>query len=570
MKRYIKYIFIALAALSSASCIKEVFPVGGSQTQAQVSESKSAMMSMIKAIPASMTTSGTIGYAGSYGDHTDFGIPGIHLRFEHMLEDMATMAENPFYNRFYAYDMNEAQGYQYTYCAYFWDAYYTWIRLANDVILSIAPAVEEVGDSDSEDAVKLRDILGQAYAYRAMCYLDLARLYEPKTVDQQYVAKGYEIPEDVYGLTVPIVNDTTSLNTTKNNPRVERDVIYNFIIGDLENALELMDETDKTFSRPTVNSVYGMLARTYLELGYSEGEYAAAFPAEEMFAKASEYARKLIDEGGFSPLTQTQWEDPVNGFNNAASNDAWIWGFSLVAENLSNLLTFVSHISSEASWGYARYAQFGVSARLYDQIPDTDFRKHSWIDPKKEEYYAYKFAGTEEDKQDFLTGMPAAKAYQSIKFRPAMSECSDFNIGNAADYCLMRIEEMYFIEMEAQARLKGVEEGKKLLKNFMTTYRDPSYNRNPGSMDDFMAELLLQKRVEFWGEGILLFDYKRLDMGITRGYPGSNHAGVFKYNTVGRSPQWNIVITRAEFQSNTAITDGKNNPDPSGKIDLAQ
>ena len=561
MKRYIKYIFIALAALSSASCIKEVLPVGGSQTQAQVSASKTAMMSMIKAIPASMTTSGTIGYASSYGDHTDFGIPGIHLRFEHMLEDMATMAENPFYNRFYAYDMNEAQGYQYTYCAYFWDAYYTWIRLVNDVILSIKPVVEQSGEADDEETVKLRDILGQAYAYRAMCYFDLARLYEPKVNDYT------EVSESILGLTVPIVDENTTLEQTKNNPRVPRKEMYDFIFGDLTKAIELLDETDRTFSRPTLYSVYGMMAKAYLELGYSEDP---AFPREEMFANAAKYARLVIDEGGYSPLTQSQWEDPVNGFNNAAANNAWIWGFSLVAENLSNLLTFVSHISSEASWGYARYAQFGVSAKLYDQIPDSDFRKHSWLDPKKEEYYAYKFAGTQEDKQDFLNGMPAAKAYQAIKFRPAMGECSDFNIGNAADYCMMRIEEMYFIEIEAQAQLKGMEEGKKLLKKFMTEYRDASYNRNPGTMSDFLTEMLLQKRVEFWGEGILLFDYKRLDMGITRGYPGSNHAGVFKYNTVGRSPQWNIVITRAEFQSNTAINDSNNNPDPSGKIDLAQ
>ena len=559
MKRHITYILISIAALSSASCIKEVLPVGGSQTQAQVSASKTAMMSMIKAIPASMTTSGAIGYASSYGDHTDFGIPGIHLRLEHMLEDMTTMAENPFYNRFYAYDMNEAQGYQYTYCAYFWDAYYTWIRLVNDVILSIKPVVEG-STGDDEETIRLKDILGQAYAYRAMCYLDLARLYEPKENDYTVIS------ESIKGLTVPIVDENTTLDQTKHNPRVPRDTMYDFIISDLNKAVELMDESDRTFSRPTINAVYGMLARTYLELGYSGDP---AFPAEEMFTKASYYARLVIDEGGFSPLTQSQWEDPVNGFNNAAANDSWIWGFSLVAENLGNLLTFVSHISSEASWGYARYAQFGVSARLYDQIPDTDFRKHSWLDPKKEEYYAYKFAGTEEDKKDFLSGMPAAKAYQALKFRPAMGECSDFNVGNPADYCLMRIEEMYFIEIEAQARLKGLEEGKRLLGNFMTSYRDASYNRNPGSMDDFMTEMLLQKRVEFWGEGILLYDYKRLDMGITRAYPGSNHAGVFKYNTVGRSPQWNIVITRAEFQSNTAIDDTNNNPDPSGKIELA-
>jgi len=561
MKRYIKYILISLAALASVSCIKEVLPVGGSQTQAQVSESKTAMMSMIKAIPASMTTSGTIGYASSYGDHTDFGIPGIHLRFEHMLEDMATMAENPFYNRFYAYDMNEAQGYQYTYCAYFWDAYYTWIRLVNDVILSIKPVVEGSANADDEQTLALKDILGQAYAYRAMCYLDLARLYEPKVNDYT------DISDAILGLTVPIVDENTTLDQTKNNPRVPRKDMYEFILGDLAKAEEMLDESDRTFSRPTIHAVHGMMARTYLELGYSADP---AFPRDEMFTKAAEYARLVIDEGGYSPLTQAQWEDPVNGFNNAASNNAWIWGFSLVAENLGNLLTFVSHISSEASWGYARYAQFGVSAKLYDQIPDSDFRKHSWLDPKKEEYYAYKFAGSEADKQSFLNGMPAAKAYQALKFRPAMGECSDFNIGNAADYCLMRIEEMYFIEIEAQAQLKGVEEGKKLLKNFMTQFRDDSYSRNPGTMSDFLTELLLQKRVEFWGEGILLFDYKRLDMGITRAYPGSNHAGVFKYNTVGRSPQWNIVITRAEFQSNTAINDSNNNPDPSGKIDLAQ
>ena len=560
MKRISKYIFILLALAAASSCIKEVLPVGGSQTQAQVSASKSAMMSMIKAVPASMTMSGTIGYAGSYGDHTDFGIPGIHLRFEHMLEDMTTMAENPFYNRFYAYDMNEAQGYQYTYCAYFWDAYYTWIRLVNDVILSIKPVVEEKEGVETEETIQLRDILGQAYAYRAMCYFDLARLYEPKVND-------YTDVSSVLGLTVPIVDENTTIEQTKNNPRQPRDKMYEFIFDDLNKALELLNPSDVTFSRPTVNAVYGMLARVYLELGYSDDP---AFPRKEMFTNAAEYARKLIDEGGFSPLTQSQWEDPVNGFNNAAANDSWIWGFSLVAENLSNLLTFVSHISSEASWGYARYAQFGVSARLYDMIPDTDFRKHSWLDPKKEEYYAYKFAGTEADKKSFLTGMPAAKAYQALKFRPAMGECSDFNIGNAADYCLMRIEEMYFIEIEAKAQLSGVEEGKKLLKKFMTTYRDASYSRNPATMQDFLTEMLLQKRVEFWGEGILLFDYKRLDMGITRGYPGSNHAGVFKYNTVGRSPQWNIVITRAEFQSNTAIKDANNNPDPSGTIKLAQ
>ena len=63
-----------------------------------------------------------------------------------------------------------------------------------------------------------------------------------------------------------------------------------------------------------------------------------------------------------------------------------------------------------------------------------------------------------------------------------------------------------------------------------------------------------------------MFDYKRLDQPIDRS--AANHAGVFKRRTVRRSPQWNIVITRSEFQSNTAINESLNNPDPSDKIEL--
>ncbi len=556
MKNILKRVFIAASTvLAMTACIYEVVPQGGSQTQAQVSASESALKAMIKAFPPAMYSSGCGGYASSYGDHTDFGYPAIALRLEHMLEDMATMADNPYYNRFYAYAMNSGQGSQYTSAAYFWDLYYGWIRLANDVIASIRPAVEEEENPDPE----LEHILGQAYAYRAMCYLDLARLYEPKTNDYTDVRK-------VLGLTVPIVDENTTIEQTKNNPRVDRATIYNFIFADLKRAEDLIDSSIKTYSAPTLIAVYGMYARAYIELGYSNDP---AFPSKESFTKAAEYARLVIDESGKTPLTQTQWEDPVTGFNSGSANNAWIWGLTTSSENLNNLLTFVSHISSEAAWGYARYAQFGVSKRLYDAIPDEDWRKHSWLDPKREEYYAYKFAGDEKDKDDFLNSMPAARDYQALKFRPAQGECADFNVGNPADFCMMRIEEMYFLEAEATYHLDPAQ-GVKLLKDFMTEYRYKSYNRiNKGAdQTTFLTELLLQKRIEFWGEGILFYDYKRMNMGITRSYPGSNHAGVYKLNTVGRSPQWNVVVTRREFQNNTAITEDTNNPDPSDKIEL--
>lgn len=549
---------ILAAAVFSASCIQETVPVGGSVTQEQVSASDFALMSMINAMPASMSTSGTGGYAGSYGDHTDFGIPGIHLRLEHMLEDIATMADNPYYNRFYAYSLNQAQGHQYTYCAYFWDMYYTWIRLANDVIASMVPAIED--GADEETMVQLKHNLGQAYAYRAWCYLDLARLYEPKDNVEA------PVPANIVELTVPIVDENTTIDDCKNNPRATRSEIYQFILDDLKRAEENLNPAITTFSQPTMMMVYGLYARTYLELGYERSGYN-----KDMFAKAAEYARMVIDQSGKTPLTKEQWTDPTTGFNSASSNNAWIWGLALSAENLNNLLTYTSHISSEASWGYAAYAQFGASQILYDAIPETDFRKLSWLGPDKDEWTSgkYRFAGSDADRDAFLNGQgrPAAKPYTALKFRPAQGECNDFNVGNAIDYCLMRVEEMHFIEMEAEYHLDA-SKGVNMLRDFMHEYRDASYNRIQVGADfaAFKKELLLQKRIEFWGEGILLYDYKRLDEPIDRS--ASNHAGVFKLRTVRRSPQWNIVITRAEFQSNTAINEGLNNPDPSDKIEI--
>ena len=107
----------------------------------------------------------------------------------------------------------------------------------------------------------------------------------------------------------------------------------------------------------------------------------------------------------------------------------------------------------------------------------------------------------------------------------------------------MRIEEMYFIEAEAVAHTDFAK-GKSLLETFVKT-RNPEYTCNANTLGVFLIDdLLFQKRIEFWGEGILIYDYKRLDAGIQRGYAGTNQASVYRLNCTGRSPQWNFVITR--------------------------
>ena len=552
------YTYIIIAALLLSGCIKETLPQGSVQTQDQVSESESALQAMANAIPASMMTSNVLGWAASssYGDHTDFGIGAIHLKTEFMLEDMVTSGDNPYYNRFYAYVMNRNQGERYIYCAYFWQCYYKWIRMTNDIISLVDP------QTATDEALQL---LGQAYAYRAMCYLDLARLYEPKE-------NSYTDVSSILGLTVPIVTQSTSEQQAKDNPRASRNDLYAFIISDLAMAQAYLSPSVTSYTLPTLSAVYGLFARAYLEMGYWDDDESS-----ENFSEAARYARMAITISGKTPLTQEQWEDPVNGFNNGATSNSWIWGLTTSSENTINIITYTAHISSEGTWGYAPLSQICASKRFYDAIAEGDFRKHSWLDPsymenpESNQPYAYKFSGSDQDKSNFLSGTdanPPAVPYQNIKFRPYQGECSDYAVGNCADHPLMRVEELMFIEMEATAH-SNLAAAKQLLENFMDTrVLDGSYSCSASDLETYLDEMLFQKRVEFWGEGVLFFDYKRLGTGITRGYPGTNESAIYALNSDGPSPQWNIVVTNAEFQYNSAIGTSTNNPDPSGLLTL--
>ena len=550
----IKITLILSTVLVSAGCVSETFPKGSTLTSGQVDNSEYALSYLVNGIPSAMMAAGTAGYGSTYGYHADFGISAIHFMTESMLEDLTVSGELGYY-WFGAFFQNLSMGADYIYGAYFWDCYSAWIKQTNDIIVRAA-------DRDFENDAEVRDYIGQAYAYRAMFYLDLARLYEPKT-------NGYtEVSNDIKGLTVPIVDENTTEADAKNNPRATREQIYDFILSDLQMAEQFVDTTSTSYTRPTLAAIYGLYARTYLEMGYTDEHVDV-----EANKLAVKYARKAIEKSGKTPLTQAQWEDPVSGFNSGNSNNSWIWGLTLSVENSSNLVTAAAHIVSEAKWGYGVLSQPSANKAFYSQISDSDFRKHSWLDPKLFQYYNYKFAGTAADQQEFLNGsyyQYAASPYQSIKFRPASGECNDYTIGNLIDCLLMRVEEMYFIEIEATLRISGPDAARELLHNFIRKYRYSSYDctLTTASEQSFIKEMLFQKRVEFWGEGILFYDYKRLNQGITRGYAETNFPSVARFNTTGRSPQWNICITRGETQSNRAIPQSLNNPDPTGKITL--
>lgn len=556
----IKSLSIVLAAFVAAGCVKETFPAGGTLTTGQVESNEMSLDYMLNGIPAAMMTSGTAGYASTYGYHADFGIPAIHLMTEAMLEDLTVSGELGYW-WFGAFTQNLSQGADYIYCAYFWDCYYAWIKLVNDIII-------KVGEVTPETDKATLNLLGQAYAYRAMFYLDLARLYEPK--DNSLVP----IAPEIAGLTVPVITENTTEADAFENPRATREDMYDFILSDLETAKDYLDASDKTYTRPTLAAVYGLMARAYVELGAPNDNTRN----KEAYKNAARYAELAISTSGKTPLTSAQWHDPKSGFNDGSANNSWIWGLSLSVENASNIISNISHIASEAVWGYSILSLPSVNKALYDRMDINDFRRKSFLDPdytwdhmldrggKYTENHGYKFAGST-DANDYFVYY--ATPYVNIKFRPADGECIDYTVGNCADHVLMRVEEMYFVRIEAALYADGLDAAKKLLNEFVQTYRYRSYDCSGiNSIEAFISEMLFQKRVEFWGEGILFYDYKRLNQGITRGYSGTNFPAVARFNTEGRSPQWNVVITRTEYQSNRGIDQSLNNPDPTQKLPL--
>lgn len=546
-----KIVKIAAALLCApvllSSCIEETFPEGGNVTSGQVAESPFAMENIAASIPTILITN----YIG-IGDHFDFGYPGIFGATDRLVGEVFPVSGNlpggnPYLDRWQGYlypgDMNglSASGY----CApFFYLNYYQFIYSANEVI-SIASQNESGGG----------EALGIAKAFRAMCYLDMARMYDPLPAKAPN-RPAYETElEAVKGLTVPIVREGATLEQLENNPRATREEMFNFILSDLTDAESLLaDYQPASKNMPSQAVVYGLLARTYLWLGGFEETYEGFVTGTEAYKKAAEYARKAINASGCTILTESQWLDPKTGFNTV--NNAWMWAMIQTTDTvLNNLLSWAAHMSLEAVYGYGYGAQPGISIFSYERISDTDFRKKSYVTPDQSYAAAQPYMSLTEE--EFKTVAP----YASYKFHTAGGEKSNFTIANVVDIPLMRVEEMYLIEAEATAHYDEAT-ARTLLTSFMA-HRDPNY-KIPAAYE-LVDEIIFQKRIEFWGEGIIYYDMKRLNMSMHNGDAGTNALSMAKFTTDGRAPWWNCVIPLAAVQQNVALT-GMNNPDPTATV----
>lgn len=512
---------LSASSLTFTGCIEEAVMTNGA-TQEQVNENTNAKENFLLAIPSYLNEIWMSSRAFSWG----YGAI-MHIR-DTQTQDMANTDVDG-YNWFAPWAENVYQGRDYIYGQFIWEYQYGCINTVNLAVSAV--------DAESENPTD-KGFLGAALAYRAMFYLDLAREYEwlPNDATQPVSPEG----NNIEGLTVPIVREGMSEDDQRVNPRATKEDMAAFILEDLTRAEELIPNltlADKTL--PHLDCVYGLLARYYMWL--------------EDYANAEKYARMAINESSTPVITEAEALNTTSGFNTLSQ---FMWGGQNTTSGLrSNLLNWTAWMSNEAQYGYTSLAPCTMDAAIYQRISDTDWRKLMWKAP----------AGSALDGKNTYIDAEYGESlpeYASLKFRPGSGEVGDYNVGSAAAYPLMRVEEMYFIEAEAAAH-QDVARGKQLLESFMRTYRDQNYTCAATSTDDVVEEIVFQKRVELWGEGQTFFDVKRLNYPVTRGYDGTNHVALECLNTTTRPAWMNWVIIVTEEDNNSGVR-GYNNPDPTG------
>lgn len=573
MKKNMIRLLVALYAVSSlvlaTGCIEETLPKTEA-TPETIEKSTSSMEYMLNGLSSYFVAYDTW---GSSGNTNDWGYPCQLYMREVMGEDF------PVYDASYDYWSHIESGSGLRYAAYYsWFYYYKFIKNTNNVIALVPdPANAET---------KAVYCLGQALGLRAMLYMELSTCFEYRTTQVESLNADAQ-SMGVVGLTVPIVDENTSKTDLNNNPRVPFYTMYRFIMTDLNRAetyLEGYEQATKAHANRAV--VYGLKARLWLDMasrfdrepdalakqmsaeGSSDGyDDIGINSAMDCYAKAAEYARKAIG-GGNTPLTEDQWMNSKTGFNTPQSS--WMLGTYVTSKEEINTgyyyNSFVAQIASEPTWGMPRYGSAFrlISKSLYDKISDSDWRKNSWISPDDAGKTEIPEKYRTELKGDAWSRLPA---YANLKFRAGSGSISTIETGLIASLPIMRVEEMYFIRFEAIAHTEGVAAAAKEMADFLNTYRytDGSYNCEATDLDSFITELMVQRRIEFWGEGINFFAYKRLGLPITRSYDGTNWLSSQRLNTkAGYTAPWmNYVLPEYERDNNQGVI---LNPDPSGTI----
>lgn len=506
--------------------------MGDGQLNEVLAQDPSKLKSEVSGMYANMIEYGAITQWYGSARHYDFGYASTMMMMDASGQDEPSQVSGyNWYNkplRFVDRTANSETTY------FIWNQCYKNIKVANDVLKSVD--LENLSDV-------AKSYVGQAYAMRAFEYFTLIQIY-------QFSYKGHE---DAAG--VPIVTEKTAEAEANNNPRAAVKDVYKQIMDDLNTAIDYLTDSRSAKSEINRQVAYGLRARVNLVM--------------QNWSDAAADAKKAAE--GYTPLSKDAAAAP--GFNDVSASN-WIWGNIVDESNdivQSGILNFPSMMCSFTGNGYSpTYACRMINSKLWKEIPSTDVRKGWWIDENLNSPIVNpKYVVHQEDEDEDgnvvkhlavynQTGDEVAditEPYTNVKFGAYKNQYG--NELNACDIPLMRVEEMILIQAEATAMGGNVEEGKRILENFVRTYRDPSYTCNATTAEGVQDAVWFQRRVELWGEGFSFTDLLRLKKPLDR--TGANYEVSVRFKLPAESPIFLYLIPEDEENHNEALV-GNNNP----------
>ncbi|MCM1310180.1 MAG: RagB/SusD family nutrient uptake outer membrane protein [Bacteroides sp.] len=510
---------VAVASLSG--CYEmDTYPMSQYLTEEQKTEVKEANPDMAQA--------GITGITGLFStfcktfapdeEHDDFGFPSIMLASDSRGIDL--IGVNDGYNHFLpstAMADCDPSGAATAIC---WSNCYKQIFAANAALKSIDPTTDDP---------TLMFYMAQSKAMRAYDYLILAQTY-------QFTYVGNEDKPCV----MIVTEDNEEEFAANGAGRATVKAVYEQIMSDLNSAVELLvacgvKPSDVLTSKPkrfvSLAAAYGLRARANLIMNKWQEAASDASDAITNFA-GQPSSLDVAAAPGFTSLDESNW----------------MWGIAIAPTDrvvTSQIINFPSHMGS-LNYGYASVGAWrSVNKKLYDYIPATDVRKGWFLDEESKSVNLT-------DEQQAYVDDKKIPPYVQVKFGPYLGELG--TTVNACDIPLMRVEEMYYIKAEATAMAGG--DGATVLNQFVKAYRNPAYSFT-GVGTDVQNECWMQRRVEFYGEGLTTFDLMRLNKDFDR--TGGGWAQVFNYNVPANSPVLLLCIPESEQNGNKAFSAAQNN-----------
>ena len=425
-----------------------------------------------------------------------------------------------------------------------------------NIIASSNAIINKATDGSIPEDDRLREIIGQAYTYRAYAYLSLV----------QHFAKGYLIGNPASDPGVPLLFASEAPFTSA--PRSTVQEIYTQVKSDLDAAIGYFENAT---ARPTgdadnksqlnIDVAYGLKARAALDTGDWGTAASAAVAARENYP--------IMDE--------TDWK---SGFNTTLLPEV-IWGSNVITTETTFFRSYFYLMSNTFNGSQVRNNPKIADRRLVDAIPDTDYRKDvflieapnsnnsaanglgGWANNTNPLYTTEEEFDAEVDRLASVWGWTSrhnTHPYMHVKMRQKVPGGIEPD-----DVIYMRSSEMYLIEAEAKAMLNDVPGAQAALAP-LGLARDSAYDVTIfGTQTALMDNIKFQRKVELWGEGFGYTDKIRWDEGFDHGTDGGSGASETLYQDGFRQEKpsvnndWVFKIPQAEIDANPNLGPGDQN-----------